>query len=375
MTPRAAMRRRATWSVPVATAAVVTLAAVLPGTASAAAHPTLPARTAAELLAAVQTSAVTALSGTVVETARLGLPTLPGAGDTAALSPQTLISGTHTARVWVDGADKQRIALLGQLSEADAVHNGNDLWTYTSSTQQVGHTTVGSAAASAKKDTAGEKGDLTKYTPLGAAQQALAAIDPSTAVTVDRTARVAGHSAYTLVLTPRDNRSTVRRIAIAIDATRSVPLRVQVFGAAKAAAFEIGFTHVSFARPSASTFQFTPPAGSKVSSDLLGATAPRSADGATTSAGSTGSPKVLGTGWTSVLELPASKDGSSPVSALTGGSHRAGEVVAKLFTTLPNGDQLLRSALLNVLVTQDGRTFVGAVTPEVLEQTAAGHAG
>jgi hypothetical protein len=112
-----------------------------------------------------------------------------------------------------------------------------------------------------------------------------------------------------------------------------------------------------------------------VSSDLLGATAPRSDGGTTTSAGSTGSPKALGTGWTSVLELPASKDGSSPVSALTGGSHRAGEVVAKLFTTLPNGDQLLRSALLNVLVTHDGRTFVGAVTPEVLEQTAAGHAG
>src|SRR3954449_3251082 len=116
-------RRRLAWSVPAVTAAAVIAGSLLPSTASADAHPKLPPRTPARLLAAVQDSTVEHLSGTIVETARLGLPSLPGADDTAALTWQTLVTGTHTARVWSDGKDHQRLALLGQLSESDIVHS------------------------------------------------------------------------------------------------------------------------------------------------------------------------------------------------------------------------------------------------------------
>lgn len=373
MTPTSSRSRRrlAAWSVPVVViatlSAAVTAANLLPTAASASTHPNLPVRSAAQLLAAVQTADVKALSGTIVETARLGLPSLPGADNAAALRWQTLVAGTHTARIWLDGPDRQRLALLGTLAESDVVHNGRDLWTYASNTQKVGHTVLPAETPRAAKTAAVSPNDLTAYTPQGAAAEALKAIDPSTVVTVDRTARVAGQPAYTLVLTPRDTRSTVRKVLIAIDAKRSVPLRVQVFGVGSAPAFETAFTDVSFSRPASSVFRFTAPRGATVTNDLLGAHV--KGDKTTKPAGPArrATPVVLGAGWTSVLALPAASS-----SGALGGSAGAASLLARLTTTLPNGDKLLRSALVNVLTTHDGRTFVGAVTPSVLQQAAAG---
>lgn len=381
------LRRTATWSAPLLTAVVVGGIALLPSAASASAHPRLPARSAAQLLAAVQTADVTALSGTIVETARLGLPSLPGQDSSAALTWQTLVTGTHSARIWLDGADKQRLALLGQLAESDVVHNGRDVWTYASDTQKVGHQVLPAEKVDASSRVGTGK-DLTTYTPQGAAAAALKAINPSTIVTVDRTARVAGQAAYTLVLTPRDIRSTVRRVTIAVDAVHNIPLRVQVFGAAVAPAFETAFSDISFRRPAASVFAFTPPKGATVSSDLL----PLVTSGGSTSVpthGKTGSthkavtaratePSVVGTGWTSVLVLPAAKDGTSALAGLTGGAgghNQTSSILDRLISTLPNGDKVLRSALVNVLMTKDGRVLVGAVSTEVLQQAAVGKAG
>jgi outer membrane lipoprotein-sorting protein len=372
------LRRIATWSAPVLAAAVVGGVALLPSAASASAHPKLPTRSAAQLLAAVQTADVTALSGTIVETARLGLPSLPGQDSSAALTWQTLVTGTHSARVWLDGPDKQRLGLLGQLAESDVVHNGKDLWTYASDTQQVGHQVLEAGSKDEPAAKADPK-DLTKYTPQGAAAEALKAIDPSTSVTVDRTARVAGQAAYTLVLTPRDSRSTVRKVTVAIDAAHNVPLRVQVFGAASAPAFETAFSDISFKRPAASVFAFTPPKGAKVSKDLLPLMTGTAGDRPKSAAPekSSGSPSVVGSGWTSVLVLPAATDGSSPLSGLTGGSGHddTSSILQRLTSTLPSGDKVLRSALVNVLMTKDGRVLVGAVGTDVLEQAASGKTG
>src|SRR4051794_5815663 len=134
--------RRWRWAVPGLAAAAIAAGAFATTNASASEHPRLPARTAGQLLAAVQGTHVTALSGTVVQTSRLGLPELPGAaqGGDATLSPQSFAAGSRTLRVWIAGPERQRIALLGQLSESDVVHNGRDVWTYTSATRAVTHT-------------------------------------------------------------------------------------------------------------------------------------------------------------------------------------------------------------------------------------------
>lgn len=360
-TSRPLLRRRAAWAVPALTVAVVAGAVSLSSHASASAHPRLPARTAAQLLAAVQTSDATALSGTIVETARLGLPALPGA-DSASLSWQSLATGSHTAQVWIAGPDKQRVAVKGSLTESDVIHNQRDLWTYTSATNEVSHTVL---TDSGGRSSARNTPDVRSYTPAQAAQQALKAIDPTTRVSVDRTRMVAGHKAYTLVLVPRDTRSTVTKVTIALDSVHFVPVQVQVFGSAAAPAFETGFTtNLSFATPKASVFDFHAPAGAKVVQNPL----TRHPDGGSDSAGPSSLPdkqglRGLGTGWTSIAELTH----GLPAAA-------TGSMLDKLTKPVGStGNRLLSTSLVNVLVMADGRVFLGAVTPALLEQTAATH--
>lgn len=361
--------RRLRWATPAVVAAGVAVAAVTTtASAGASAAPKLPARSAAALLAAVEQVHPAGLSGTIVETANLGLPSLPatdtgGAGD---LSWQSLLTGSHTMRVWYAGPTQQRIAVLAPMSERDIVHNGSDLWTYTSTTNTVTHATL-RAGGNRHSDRAEAPGP----TPQQAAEQALRAIDPSTRVTVDRTARVAGRAAYQLDLAPRDSRSLIGSVRIAIDAATSTPLRVQVFAARAAApAIQVGFTDISFATPSSSVFHFVPPAGSRVTQRQLGADqaggSAHPAHQISPHAGSTPDahrPTTLGSGWTQVVELPAG-------GQLTG---RNGQLLARLSTAVPSG-RLITTALVSVLITNDGRIFAGPVGGSALQHVVAtGH--
>ncbi|MDQ1601512.1 MAG: hypothetical protein QOD68_2986, partial [Actinomycetota bacterium] len=298
-----------------------------------------------------------------VETARLGFPALPDVGG-ASITPMSLVSGSHTARVWYDGADKARIALVGNLAETDLVRNGRDVWLWTS-----GQNTAQHAVLPAKSAESAEPPSAESLTPQQAAEKALAAIDPSTKVTVDGTASVAGRDAYELVLQPRDTRSLVGDVRLAIDSETGVPLRVQVNAAGSTGrpAFETAFTSVSFEKPSASVFRFSPPPGAKVS-ELGSSGLPTETDKSGTP---DSGPRVIGSGWTAVLQmsgvtLPAGgggeHDGESPLGALT-------QAMTPVSGAYGHG-QLLRTKLLSVLLLDDGRLLVGAVPPAVLEQAA-----
>ena len=59
----------------------------------------------------------------------------------------------------------------------------------------------------------------------------LKAVGPSTVVSVQSNVYVAGRAAYQLALAPRSSKSLVGSVLIAIDASRRIPLRVEVFGA------------------------------------------------------------------------------------------------------------------------------------------------
>ena len=366
---RRSLRRGIAWTAPLATAAVIGAAVAVPMAASAG-TPGLAGTTPEALLAALRTTDVTHLSGQVEETARLGLPSLPGQDDTASLNWQTLVTGTHTGNLAVDGPQRQRLALLGTLAESDVVHNGSDVWTYASSTREVTHVVL----PADRPDGAGttpDPGDPMNATPLGAAQHLLAAITPTTGVSMAENTRVAGQDAYALVLTPEDAGSTIGRVVIAVDATRHVPLRVQVFGAGAPAdpVFETGFTSISYDRPSAATFDFSVPAGATVT------TRDRSTGAAKQPNGHTGTPAptVLGSGWTSVVEFTPGPGALAALGPATGAQsgRSSTELLDRLLTVQPNGDRLLATALVNVLLTPDGRVFAGAVQPSVLQQASA----
>jgi outer membrane lipoprotein-sorting protein len=372
-------RRRAAWAAPAVGLAVVAAAVGIPIVASA--SPSLPHKTAAQLLVDVAKSGETPLSGTVVETARLGLPALPDIGGTA-ISPASLVAGSHTARVWYDGGAKARIALVGNLAETDLVRNGRDAWLWTSGQNTAQHWRLPAHAAdktasssqssspSSPSPSSAESG-----TPQQAARQALAAVSPTTKVTVDGTASVAGRSAYELVLAPRDSRSLVGDVRIAVDAKTSVPLRVQIHarGATGRPAFETTFTSVSFSKPSASVFRFSPPPGARVTTSNV---APSNAEDTTRTADHGSSPKVIGKGWTAVVALSGVSLPAGPGGGEHHGSTAADQLSALTRAMTPvsgafGSGHLLRTKLVTVLLLDDGRAFVGAVSPAFLEQAAA----
>jgi len=366
---RAKWARRAPWAAPLVTAAVV-LAGWQVFSASATGHPNLPARTAAQLLAAAQTSKVASLSGTITGSAALGLPSLPGPDSSASLSWQSLLAGSHTARVWIAGPERQRVALLGTLAESDVIHNARNVWTYSSQLNEVSHFLLPAHRARTRDALVPAAPDARNYTPMGVANAILKALDPSTRVTVDRTQVVAGHDAYTLVLSPRDSRSTVRKVTIALDSHRFVPLQVQVYGSGSIPAFQIGFRKLSFAAPASSLFDFHVPVGATVTSNpLIGrddahgrdATADRESTDPHKTTATTKAPRILGSGWTSIAYFA----NGLPTGSGAGLLDRATSPIGS------NGDRLLTTSLLNVLFTKDGRVFIGAVTPSMLDHTAA----
>jgi outer membrane lipoprotein-sorting protein len=357
-------RRRAAlvWAVPVAVAGSLAGIGVLVAGNASSATPTLPPRTAQALITQIQKHANTPLSGEVDVSASLGLPSLPGADSSASLSWQTFLTGTHKFRVWADGPQRQRAALIGQLSEAEVVHNGRDLWTYTSTTNSVSHTVLRADRSHTGADVQ-DPNDA--YSPSAVATDILKAMDPSTSVGVDANQYVAGRAAYTIVVSPRTADSTVQKVTLAVDAHTYVPLQVAIYGAGGSRAFKVGFANVSFTRPAASRFNFTPPAGASVSRDPLGVSGGHGAERdfgtmrPSPAVGTPARPTVIGTAWTSVVEL-------HDTSGVLGGTN-----LRDLTTATSNGNRLLRTKLVNALFTPDGRVFAGAVKPAVLQRVAA----
>src|SRR5215472_16454295 len=306
------LSRRARWAVPAGAVAVVAAVTAASVTTTAAASPVLPARTPAQLLTAVAShaGAPPALSGTVVESAALGIPQLPWEQNPS--SVLSMLTGSHTMRLWYANPAHVRLQLPTPLAETDVIRNGRTAWIWQSGADSVQrivvpahHVKTGVAAP------AGAPSQATPLTPQQAAQRVLKAVGPSTSVTSGPTTTVAGQDAYQLVIAPRDTRSLIGKVVIVLDAQHpAVPLEVQVFArGASSPAFQTGFTSITFGAPPASTFAFTPPKGASVHT-----VTPMEHPARTPQASrpDTAGVKVIGKDWLSVAVLPA-----SALSALT----------------------------------------------------------
>jgi len=266
---------------------------------------------------------------------------------------------------------------MGTLGETDVIRNGNDVWLWRSANSSATHFKLPAdkAGKADRKPTALPSG--LPSTPQEAADAALAAIDPTTAVTTTGAAKVAGRDAYELVLTPRDTASLVGQVRLAIDAEKHVPLGVDVYAKdANDPAIRVAFQQISFEVPDAEQFTFNPPPGTKVTEpsaeDIAKehdkAISPEAAKEAEKQAAEAGT-EVVGKGWTSVLVAKL------PTGDAKEGSDAAGQLDA-IIGTLPKvsgswgSGHLLTSALFSALVTDDGRILVGAVAPEKLYEAA-----
>jgi hypothetical protein len=362
------------WLVPLLVVVLFSGGGAALGAIRAAARTGLPHRSAAALLVDVQKARLDGLSGTIVQNADLGLPSLPGAGAGAGGSGSSdltsMVSGSHTLRLWYAGPDHVRLALLGSLGESDVVRNGTDLWTWSSAKRSATHRTVPSSTDPSGDPVPDSLASASPVTPQKAAETALAAVSPTTRVRTDGTAVVAGRSAYELLLEPRDRGSLVGSVRIAIDGATHVPTRVQVFARnAGKPSFEVGFTSFDPTPPAASVFGFNPPPGTRTTQapGLSPAKVPGSRSQHLRGDRAGGRPEVTGTGWASVVVAPVPTGGTPASSPLT----RALKVLPVVRGGWGSG-HLLRGTLFSAVLTDDGRVAVGAVAPERLYAALAG---
>lgn len=384
----------------------------------------LPDLTPAELLEFAASSEADALSGTIEQTSELGLPDLSGlsgtmggaggsgsggfgdgsdegdgsdgdaeTGDDAASATDlddliSLATGTHTARVYLDGTNA-RLQVLDRLAERDVYVSEEGAWIYDSAEKAATHLTVDRAALDAlKAEAEAREGEARERleaelgaplpTPEEVLDEALAKLDETTDVSVGTDARVAGREVYELVLEPRDADTLVGEISVAIDGDTGVALAASVTARdADEPAFSVAFTEVSFATPDASVFAFTPPTGTTVTEHVV--PVPTVAEleqwkaeaesGAPSGDERMPQPIVHGEGWSTVVELPAgASDADGPGAGGLGGEASA---MLEALTQPVDGGRILQTSLVTVLLTEDGRVLAGAVTAERLLDAAA----
>ena len=362
------------WTIPAATAALIVAGSAL-GPLGAAADDGLPPRTAEELLVALQQAEPVPLSGTVVTTADLGLPELPMSGERRA-EMSDLLSGDSTLRVWTDGADRSRVALLATSAEAVLVRDGREAWAWSSADNAAEHWLLPEPTERTDGGLPISPDDL-PATPQEAAEQVLAMLDETTEVTTSGVGTVAGRSVYELVLDPRQGDTLVDRVTIATDAETGVPLRVRVHSTQLASpAFEVAFRSVDFAEPDPALFTFSPPAGATVTEHDAPTQKPGAPEERADGAEGFEEPTVVGQGWSTVV---VAELGADPLAALASGAEpgepgpadQAASALA-LLESLPTTSgawgtgRVLAGTLFSAILTDDGRLAVGMVGPEAL---------
>ncbi|WP_188266312.1 MULTISPECIES: LolA family protein [unclassified Streptomyces] len=395
-------RKASRFIVPIAVATVAAATIGLVPALAASGDPDLPEITAAQLIEKIAASDTQTLSGTFRISTDLGLPSLGGltpgldglgaltgggGGGTSSADPTAklgeLLSGSHTLRVAADGPERQKLTLLDGSDEYSLVHNGRDVWAYDSKSREVHHGETGPAG----------KAEKLPATPKQLADEVLKAAGDHTSLTVDGTAKVAGRSAYQLVIKPKQSGSTVESVKIAVDAATGLPLKFTLASVEGGKpVVDAGFTKVDFAKPAASEFDFKVPKGAKVTEEGAGA-----GDGPGLAPGDLGDdlpegfeeglpglggesggpdsglpqgPKTIGEGWTTIATLDT---GADPTAAL--------DEAPKEFKGLLDsfGDKvtgkfgkgtLFKTKLVNALLTDDGKVYVGAVTKDGLIDAA-----
>ena len=391
MKQRGKLSRRMRWAVPAGIMAAVGGVLTTSMISLAQPSPPLPPRTPAQLLTALAANpSGPALSGTVVETASLGLPALPSI--VGPLSLSSFLAGSHVIKVWYADPAHYRIAVPQTDTESDLVRDGSNVWLWGSSVNMVEHMANPAGASPAAS---------LPLPPQQAADQVLARVGPATTVSVDDNVTVAGQAAYQLVLAPKSAGSLISQVRVAIDARHNVPLRVQVVAKdAAGPAIQVGFSSVSFGQPAAQNVTFTPPAGAAVVQESRGS----GGKAAATALGNSlaNGAKVIGSDWLTVLDLPeAALTGTAPSGAASSSSKPPGLVGSSSTQAGPGAGgsgglaalgvdtgsmltvfmktaehvsgpwgsgRLMQTSLVSMLVTSNGRVLIGAVTPNVLYQ-------
>jgi outer membrane lipoprotein-sorting protein len=393
-------RNRRRW-IPAVLAPVLVAGSVIGFSVQANAAIDLPNKSASQILQMINTNPDIAFSGTIVKKASMGLPPmnivpdisqsmidemakkmpkemgdfLPQASAQGELAlALEFFAGTHRANIYVDGVEKSRLQVLDLLSERNFVRNGNELWAYDATKSLAQHTVVNEREVKKAENIARLLLAMNKsklpfdYTsPAAVADYILKKAAKYSTISVASDIKIADRGAYQITLTPTNNQSLVSSATLSIDAATGIPLAARVMAVGQATpAFEVAFETITFAKPDASNFNFTPPAGTRVvevptptESDLMRELGklpalPNEADAKAKIE------DLINQGWGAVAKVPANQV-PTELRKLQSGN--------KLYTELTkpvSGGRIFTSALLNIFFADNGDVYAGSVTVERL---------
>jgi outer membrane lipoprotein-sorting protein len=365
---------------------------------------------------------ITGFSGTIVKTSELGLPPLemssmmdeemiaemeekmpegfedfiPSIIEQNAITQAVeLIAGTHKIRVYASEVG-MRVQILDPMSQRDFIVNQDEFWAYDArnATAMTGTFDMEVSAEDKTEFEAKAQAELDEYlaqiqldisNPEAVADYLMAQIGETTEVSVGKDHLIAGRTAYQLIAQPNAENSLVESVVISVDSETGMALDVKVYSVEQEVpAFHVGFESISFETPDASLFTFTPPAGTTI--ETLEVPAELEAelealkseyenkeftneDNAAMRAelearyANTPKPEMIGEGWDAVIYLPAMPQ-QVPMDMMEN------ELFADLMTEV-DGGKVFSTPLLNVLVTDSGEVYAGAVTIEFLQEVAA----
>jgi len=367
----------------------------------------LPDLTPQELLSLMD-GEVTGFSGTVVKTSNIGLPALEMSSmmsqeqvDEMAermpegfedLVPQLieqnaltqlieLAAGTHTMRVYASELGV-RVQVLDPLSQRDFIVNENEFWAY-----DAGKATALTGTFDPQMQATLEESllqlQVDDASPEAVVDALLEEVSDSTVLSVGDDHSIAGRSAYELIATPLSDVSLIDSIVVSIDSETGMALDVKVFSVEQSEpAFALGFESIRFETPDAALFSFTPPAGTTVevqqfpeelrelSEEYAGREFTEaelenlSADAkAQWEAQGLPAGDIVGENWESIVYL-ASVPADVPLDMLET------ELFADLMTDV-DGGKVFSTPVVNVLITDSGEVYAGAVTIAHLLAVAA----
>ena len=365
---------------------------------------------------------VTGFSGTIVKTSDLGLPPLemssmmdeemiaemeekmpegfedfiPSLIEQNALTQAVeLIAGTHKIRVYASEVG-MRVQILDMMSQRDLIINQNEFWSYDARNAtaitgsldfEVSETDKAEMQAElqAQLDDYAAQIQLDISNPEAVADYLMAQIGETTDVSVGKDHMLAGRTAYQLIAQPNADNSLIESVVISVDSETGMALDVKVYSIEQETpAFHVGFESISFETPDASMFSFTPPPGTTVETmevpaeleaQLEAYKAEYEAKGYTNEDNAAmraelearyadqPKPAMIGEGWESVIYLPAMPQ-DVPMDLMEN------ELFGDLMIQVAGG-KVFSTPVLNVLVTDAGAVYAGAVTIEFLLEVAA----
>lgn len=281
------------------------------------------------------------------------------------------VAGTDTIRVFAS-EEGFRAQILDPMSQRDIIVSKTAVWAYDASTQKAYTRAIDTDVS--KEDFEAELGQLEidLSDPRAVAEYVLKQAGPDTALLMGEDHRVANRTAYSLIVEPRSDHSLVSSVSISVDSETGMPLGASVYSKEQVEpAAVVAFTSISFDVPEASLFSFTPPPGTTVetvelpesiesvladleSGALTEAEAEARAEELREEFAGDAEVVVLGERWETVMSLSALPD-FAPTEMLTN------EIFQELLVTV-SGGQVFSTPLMNILITDGGAVFAGAVT-------------